>query len=488
MAIAYAVARLPRNHAQSTKPMSTIREIPEVVALDTRRGLVRIPPELDVPLTPRVRQLIDTAEFRRLARISQLGLVSLVYPAAIHTRFEHSLGVYRLALLYLRQLAHDERFAEAIRPDDAEVFLVAALLHDLGHWPFCHPIEDIRLPSVPQPRAVRQQLPAGRRDRRRAAARLGHQSARRGRAVEREAPRRQAARSCASMLSGPIDIDKMDYLFRDSLHAGVPYGRHFDQQRLLGSLCLNEAGDGLAITDKGKTAAELMVFARYVMFSEVYWHHGVRAATAMLQRAFYLLHGSLDLDALFRMTEGPLIDELERAAGSGPAGELLDGLFGPTRRLYKRLAQYSFLEQRELYRAAGPAAVSLAGGLCRAVRGAGQHGAGPGRGAARRSSSTPRRCSAKCSSTSRSTFPRRTATGRWAKSRRWSARWPGAVRRLREAGPHLRPSARGGGAAGIAEPAGIARSGDRADGQGNLAGRMNVIDWMARPEERRAWK
>ena len=84
----------------------------------------------------------------------------------------------------------------------------------------------------------------------------------------------------------------MDYLARDSLHAGVPYGRNFDQSRLIGSLCLNEAGDGLAITDKGKTAAEMMVFARYVMFSEVYWHHAVRSATAMLQRAFYLLHGS----------------------------------------------------------------------------------------------------------------------------------------------------------------------------------------------------
>ena len=53
--------------------MTTILDIPEVVALDTRRGLVRIPPEVDVPLTPRVRQLIDTADFRRLARISQLG-------------------------------------------------------------------------------------------------------------------------------------------------------------------------------------------------------------------------------------------------------------------------------------------------------------------------------------------------------------------------------------------------------------------------------
>src|SRR5580658_6265101 len=108
-----------------------LREIPEVAALDGRGGLVRIPPELDVPLTPRVRALIDTSEFRRLAHISQLGLVSLVYPAAIHTRFEHALGVYRLALMFLRQLSYDERFSAAIGPADAETFLAAALLHDL---------------------------------------------------------------------------------------------------------------------------------------------------------------------------------------------------------------------------------------------------------------------------------------------------------------------------------------------------------------------
>src|ERR1051325_3483203 len=130
--------------------MNSIAELPEVVGLDGRAGMVRIPSELDVPLTDRVRALIDCSEFRRLARVSQLGLVSLVYPAAIHTRFEHSLGVYRLALLFLRQMSHDPRFTATITVDDAEIFLVAALLHDLGHWAFCHPIEDIRLASVPQ--------------------------------------------------------------------------------------------------------------------------------------------------------------------------------------------------------------------------------------------------------------------------------------------------------------------------------------------------
>jgi len=328
--------------------MNSILEIPEVAGLDARRGLVRIPPELDVPLTDRVRLLVDTADFHRLGRISQLGLVGLVYPAAIHTRFEHALGVYRLALLLLRRLAHDDRFLRAVRPVDAELLLAAALLHDLGHWPFCHPIEDLHLPGVPSHELFANSflLEGETGDV------LRHDWGINPRdvvALLSEKPQDSTSRLLRSILSGPIDIDKMDYLFRDSLHAGVPYGRHFDQPRLIGSLCLNEAGDGLAITEKGKTAAELLVFARYVMFSEVYWHHGVRSATAMLQRAFYALHGVLDLDPLFRMEERPMVAEMERAAGAGPAGELLEGLFGPTRQLFKRLVQYSFFEHGEIY-------------------------------------------------------------------------------------------------------------------------------------------
>jgi len=328
--------------------METIADIPEIRALDTRRNLVRIPDQIDVPLTPRVRQLVDAPEFRRLAHISQLGLVGLVYPAANHTRFEHSLGVYRMALLYLKQLSHDEQFTAAVSPADAEVFLVAALLHDLGHWPFCHPIEDIHLPGVPQHELFANSfLLEGE-----IADTLREEWGLQPRDVVTllsEKPRDTRSSILRSLLSGPIDIDKMDYLVRDSLHCGVPYGRNFDQQRLIGSLCLNAAGTGLAITDKGRTAAEMMVFSRYVMFSEVYWHHAVRSATAMLQRAFYLLYDSLDLDQLFRLTEQRLIDALRQAAALGPAGELLSGLFGSTRRLYKRAAELSFFQNRELY-------------------------------------------------------------------------------------------------------------------------------------------
>jgi HD superfamily phosphohydrolase len=329
--------------------VNTIHDIPEVGRARNAGGLVRIPPGVDVPMTPRVRRLIDTASFRRLAQISQLGLVSFVYPAANHSRQEHSLGVFLAAIEYLDRLVGDERFTAAVSPRDAELLLAAALLHDIGHWPFGHPIEDLHLPQFPthEKFALRFVVAGEIADVLADDWNLDPQAV--ADLVAGEANDR-TQRILRSLLSGPIDVDKIDYLMRDSLHAGVPYGRHFDRRRLVGSLCLNEAGNGLAITDKGKTAAEMMVFARYVMFSEVYWHHAVRAATAMLQRAVFLLRDILDPDDLLMMTERPMIDSLVLAGGDGPASPLLHGLFGPHRRLYKRLAQYSYFEQPELYR------------------------------------------------------------------------------------------------------------------------------------------
>ncbi|HEY4262655.1 MAG TPA: metal-dependent phosphohydrolase, partial [Schlesneria sp.] len=153
-----------------------------------------------------------------------------------------------------------------------------------------------------------------------------------------------------SVLSGPIDIDKMDYLERDSLHAGVPYGRNFDRNRLIQSLLVNESGDGLAITSKGKTAAELMVFARYVMFSEVYWHHAVRSATSMFARSFFELHRKMDLPTLFQQSEFEVIAELRRSAVGSEVASLLDGVFGVKRRLHKRVVEFSLYQTPELYR------------------------------------------------------------------------------------------------------------------------------------------
>jgi hypothetical protein len=324
--------------------------LPELVALDVASSGVRIPPGVTVPLTPRVRALVDSAEVRRLTRVSQLGLVGLVYPGAVHTRFEHSLGVYRLALEFLARLARDDRFAAAIGESDAAAFVAAALLHDVGHWPYCHPIEDMGLPEIPRHESlVRGILAAGDTGKiLEAAWRLD--PARVAALIEGTATD-PAGRILVSLLSGPVDVDKMDYLARDSLHAGVPYGRNFDQDRLLASLCLDEAGTALAITDKGRTAAELLVFARYVMFSEVYWHHAVRAATAMLQRAVWLLRDRLDVPRLVRADDASWTALVAAAAVGTPAEPLVAGLFGPSRRLFKRVAAWDAAHSPALHRA-----------------------------------------------------------------------------------------------------------------------------------------
>ncbi|MEM9589552.1 MAG: metal-dependent phosphohydrolase, partial [Planctomycetota bacterium] len=159
-----------------------------------------------------------------------------------------------------------------------------------------------------------------------------------------------SSRLLASCLSGPVDIDKLDYLQRDSLHAGVPYGRNFDGQRLLGALCVHPNKPQLAVNSKGRTAAEIMVFSRYVMFSEVYWHHAVRAATAMLQRAVFLLQHRLDLEASFRLTDALWIEMICRAAEGSVAEPLVAGLFGPRRRLYKRVAEFNVLDGHEVHK------------------------------------------------------------------------------------------------------------------------------------------
>ncbi len=324
--------------------MTSLAEIPEIRALDARTGLIRIPGQQDVPVTPRIRRLIDSAPFRRLAGISQLGLVSLVYPGATHTRFEHSLGVYRMCLLFLRRLMTDNRFTATVSRSDAERLIVAALLHDIGHWPYCHPLEDMALPEIPAHEILARQ-------------RIDHSEIPKivndefGFDLEHvyslllSDSEQPVDRILASILSGPVDVDKMDYLYRDSLHAGVPYGMNYDQARLIGSLCLDHEGTSLGITEKGVTAAELMVFARYVMFSEVYWHHAVRSATAMLQRGFWQARQRLDLDTMFSSTDREFPQLLQKACGS----ELLAGLFGPQRILYKRLAQFNVLENAEIF-------------------------------------------------------------------------------------------------------------------------------------------
>ncbi len=336
--------------------MALLVDMEELKSLTSPRHTIRIPNQIDIPVTARILRIIDAPSFQRLKKISQLGLVSTVYPAATHSRFEHSLGVYRTALLFLNHFATNDRFAGQVSRRQAEAFVLASLLHDIGHWPYCHPIEDMRLTGIPKHEDYSQQYLL---DPEIADCIAGEFSC----SVDDVVKLIQGDKTdpdtalIRSLLSGPIDVDKMDYLYRDSLHAGVPYGQNFDSGRLIDSLIINRTGDRLAITEKGRTAAELMVFARYVMFSEVYWHHAARSATAMLQRAFYRTHlnashggdAAPDYSGWFRQGDAEFVQTWQSVAPAD-ARRLLEGLFGPTRKLFKRVANYSCFESESIFR------------------------------------------------------------------------------------------------------------------------------------------
>jgi HD superfamily phosphohydrolase len=286
---------------------------------------------------------------RRLASISQLGMVSLVYPGATHSRLEHSLGVYHNALRLLARFSDDAQFTSLVPTSLAEALVLAALVHDIGHWPFCHPIEDMQLSDLGDHESriadwianseladcIDQDWSCDLAD----VIGLLHPESQNDSSADSI-----AHQFLASCMSGPIDIDKLDYLQRDSLHAGVPYGRNFDVGRLISSMCVNSQTNRIAIGEKGRTAAEMMVFARYVMFSEVYWHHAVRSATAMLQRSVFLLQNRIDLEASFKLVDADWIRMFRRAGEGTVAEPLVEGLFGSRRQLYKRVAEYTAVD------------------------------------------------------------------------------------------------------------------------------------------------
>ena len=265
-------------------------------------------------------RLIDTAPFQRLRYVRQLGLAFLVYPGASHSRFEHALGTYHLARRALLLL--EERGAlEAIGEGECAYVRMAALLHDIGHYPFSHALEEIG--ALNHEEVARPLICDG------PVADILRQE------LGRDAPERiielirgQSASPLQGLISGSLDLDKIEYLRRDALMCGVPYG-DIDADRLLNSLTLLPA---IGIQEKGLSAVESLLFAKYQMYRNVYWHHAVRSATAMYKRLVSdaLDAGALTASELASFTDEGLLFGLE-ARGGHP---LLRAL--RERRLYKR--------------------------------------------------------------------------------------------------------------------------------------------------------
>jgi len=290
--------------------------------------IVRDPLWNNIAVDPLAIRLIDTPAFQRLRYVRQLGLAFLVYPGATHSRFEHALGTYHLARRALSLLGDRGAVGEADRELCATV-RVAALLHDIGHYPFSHALEEIG--ALHHEEVARPLITDGEvADVLRSA--LGERAPDEIMALIRGVSGSPLQR----LISGSLDLDKLDYLRRDAFMCGVPYGE-IDVDRLVNSLTIVETPDGrqIGIVEKGLSALESLLFARYQMYRNVYWHHAVRSATAMYKRLVddAMNAGSLDAAALAAFTDEGLLHDLARRAPSPLLGALRE------RRLFKRAFQ-----------------------------------------------------------------------------------------------------------------------------------------------------
>ncbi|WP_144903717.1 HD domain-containing protein [Halobellus captivus] len=258
--------------------------------------------------------LLDTEPVQRLRHVKQLGTVQLVYPSANHTRFEHSLGVYHLADRALSHLGIEGPRAEEIR--------AAALLHDVGHGPYSHNVEPVTHRYTGKYHDDVHELLAG--------GSVGDTLREHDLDPARVADLVAGEGQYGQLVSGELDVDRMDYLVRDAHHTGVPYGT-IDHERLVRELTFVDGE--LVLAEGNVQTAESLLLARALMNPTVYQHHVARISKAMLRRGAERLLDRTDRtpEELRRMDDHDLLVALRTTEATAATARRLR-----TRDLYKR--------------------------------------------------------------------------------------------------------------------------------------------------------
>ncbi len=223
-------------------------------------GFIRDSIHGDLHLTDYELKIVDTIEMQRLRRIKQLGFTNLVYPGANHTRFEHSIGTLFLANKVGTTLGLDREVVELLR--------ICGLLHDIGHSPFSH-VSEKALKNKHE--TVTKEIIADSNITDIIEERFD---------VKLITSIIDGKTKYGKIISGDLDVDRMDYLARDSYYTGVAYGV-IDTERLIYSLTYDE--NNLVLSPKGVQAAESTLLARYFMYPTVYQHHTTRIVNSMFK-------------------------------------------------------------------------------------------------------------------------------------------------------------------------------------------------------------
>lgn len=290
-------------------------------------SVIRDPLWGDIHLDDALLALTRSPAFQVLDGVRQLGPVSYLYPGATHTRKAHSLGVYYLSRRLAMSLLERGQIPFATR-DGLRSFLVAALCHDLGHYPYAHSLKE--LPLAPHEalagdmvlsEPLRGSILDCGADPEQVAAIIDR---------DRSLLENRETLMFRRILSGVLDPDKIDYLTRDAYFCGVPYGIQ-DADFILRRVLMDE--EGLAVDERGEMSVEALLFSKYQMYRSVYWHAAVRSATSMVKKAMLLglARGIMTAERLYGMDDAGFRGFVETNGGEAfqPARDAFSGkLYG----------------------------------------------------------------------------------------------------------------------------------------------------------------
>ena len=290
--------------------------------------IIRDPIHKDIELTEAELKILDTPQMQRLRRIKQNGLAYIVYPSMNVTRFEHSLGVMYLAGKVARHLN--------LSNDDAQDLRLAGLLHDTGHLPFSHLLKIKNFSHEKNSAELIKHTEITDI--------LNFYGINPDKIVDLIF----GIGVYGKIISSDIDVDKMDYLIRDSYYAGVAYGI-IDIDRIIG--CIKFYEKNLVIDEGGLEAVEKLLIARNMMHQTVYRHHTKRIAESMFSRAYDYAKENLTIEKLSEMDDCDLLNFLENKCSEGVASHYIKEILTrlKNRNLFKRFYVAKYEETGEIF-------------------------------------------------------------------------------------------------------------------------------------------
>lgn len=273
-----------------------------------------------IPMTKELKALTEVRDVQKLARIKQNGPSYHIYPGAVHTRLDHSIGVYHLSrqiLLSLTRKADTLPFTEK----GIMSFLTACLLHDIGHFPYAHSLKEL---AIREHEEIAADMIMNRPQLNEAVKAVGADAAMTAAIIDKDQlTGDEETLLYRNILSGTLDPDKLDYLSRDGYFSGLPYGKQ-DTDFIISSLSLSSGR--LCLERAAVSSVEQILFSKYMMYRSLYWHKGVRAATCMIKKALTkaLLEGSIRYDDLYYLDDNEFNALCLSHAGETPSLVLVD--------------------------------------------------------------------------------------------------------------------------------------------------------------------